>query len=138
MWIDDAFLDYKLPTSNRYLFGILSRHAAALLERLEGSRTTKGQVERLLIPMLHKGDIGMDTIARELGTSRQTLYRRLKAEGVTYKEVVDSLRREMALHYLRGKKVSVNEVAYLVGYSETSAFSRAFQRWTGMRPSAES
>jgi AraC-like DNA-binding protein len=62
------------------------------------------------------------------------LYRRLKAEGVTFEKVLDALRHQLALHYLSGQKVSVNETAYLVGFSDPAAFSRAFKRWTGMRP----
>ncbi|HEX8107941.1 MAG TPA: AraC family transcriptional regulator [Kofleriaceae bacterium] len=75
-------------------------------------------------------------IASKLATSRQTLYRALKAEGATFEQVLDDLRHRMALHYLRGKKVSVNECAYLVGVSDPTAFSRAFKRWTGTSPRA--
>jgi AraC-like DNA-binding protein len=53
---------------------------------------------------------------------------------VTYKQVLDDLRHRMALEYLRGRKVSVHEAAYLVGFSEPAAFSRAFKRWTGTTP----
>jgi AraC-like DNA-binding protein len=67
--------------------------------------------------------------------SRQTLFRKLKAEGTTYEKILDDLRHQIALHYLSGKKVSVNETAYLVGFSEAAAFSRAFKRWTGKSPS---
>ena len=77
----------------------------------------------------------MDAIACKLGMSRQTLYRGLKAEGVTFEQVLDALRHKLAIHYLGGKKVSVNETAYLVGFSEPAAFSRAFKRWTGKSPS---
>ena len=66
--------------------------------------------------------------------SRQSLSRKLKAEGVTFERVLDELRRRMALHYLLKEKVSVNEVAYLLGFSEPAAFSRAFKRWTGTSP----
>jgi AraC-like DNA-binding protein len=76
----------------------------------------------------------MDTIAGKLGMSRQTLYRNLKAEGTTFEQVLDELRHQMALNYLSGKKVSVNEAAYLVGFSDPAAFSRAFKRWTGSSP----
>jgi AraC-like DNA-binding protein len=51
-----------------------------------------------------------------------------------YEKVLDGLRHKLALHYLNGKKVSVNETAYLVRFSEPAAFSRAFNRWTGSRP----
>jgi len=57
-----------------------------------------------------------------------------QAEGVTFEQVMDELRHKLALHYLNGKKVSVNQTAYLVGFSEPAAFSRAFKRWTGSSP----
>ena len=77
----------------------------------------------------------MEAVARQLGFSRQTLYRRLKSEGIRFADLLDNLRHQMAMHYLEGKKTSVNETAYLVGFSEPSAFSRAFKRWTGRSPS---
>lgn len=80
--------------------------------------------------------VDMSEIAQRLGLSRQTLYRNLKAEGVTFEQVLDELRHKLALHYLNGKKVSVNETAYLVGFSDPAAFSRAFKRWTGTSPRA--
>jgi len=87
-----------------------------------------------LIPILHTGEASIDMIAGKLALSRQTLFRKLKAEGVTFEQVLDQLRHKLALHYLNGKKVSVNETAYLVGFSEPAAFSRAFKRWTGSSP----
>ena len=133
--IDPSWLTIPLHSPNRYVFGVLSEHAQRLLDGLETSRTLRGRIEALLIPMLHRGDVGMDRAAAELGMSRQTLYRRLKAEDVAYDALVDDLRRRMALHYLDGEKTSVNETAYLVGFSDPSAFSRAFKRWTGTSPS---
>ena len=87
------------------------------------------------MPILHTGDIGMDAIAAKMAVSRQTLFRRLKAEDVTFEKVLDELRHRLALHYLGGRKASVNETAYLVGFSDPAAFSRAFKRWTGKSPS---
>ena len=66
--------------------------------------------------------------------SRQTLYRQLRAEGTSFERVLDDLRCRMALDYLGAKRVSVNETAYLVGFSDPAAFSRAFKRWTGISP----
>jgi AraC-like DNA-binding protein len=80
------------------------------------------------------GNAGMDMIAGKLGLSRQTLFRKLKAEGTTFENVLDELRHTLALNYLNGKKVSVNETAYLVAFSDPAAFSRAFKRWTGFSP----
>jgi AraC-like DNA-binding protein len=136
MLVDHGFLMLKQPPVNRYVFGVLSERADALLKTLQESKTTRGRVESLLMPVLHTGDVSMDTIAEKMGVSRQTLYRNLKAEDVTYEQVLDELRHKMALNFLAGKKVSVNETAYLVGFSEPAAFSRAFKRWTGTNPSA--
>lgn len=85
---------------------------------------------------LHTGNVSMKTIASQMGMSRQTLYRQLKQEGTSFDELLDRLRHRLAIDYLEGEKVSVNETAYLVGFSDPSAFSRAFKRWTGHRPSA--
>ena len=74
-------------------------------------------------------------MAARIGISaRQTLFRRLKAEGATFETILDDLRQTMARDYLSGRKVSVNETAYLVGFSDAAAFSRAFKRWTGVSP----
>lgn len=132
--IDDDWTTYKVARTTRYAFGVLSEHAKALLESLEASQTTRGRVESLLIPILHTGEPNVERIAEKMGQSRKTLYRKLKAEGTTFARLLDELRHKMALHYLNGKKVSVNETAYLVGFSDPSTFSRAFRRWTGVSP----
>jgi len=124
----------KIAVQPRYVFGILSEHADALLKSLENAKSTRGRVESLLMPVLHKGEASMDAIASKMGLSRQTLFRRLKAEGTTFETVLDALRHQLALQYLKGRKASVNETAYLVGFSEPAAFSRAFKRWTGVNP----
>jgi AraC-like DNA-binding protein len=123
----------RLP---RYVFGVLSERADALLAELQVGKTIRARVEQLLMARLHTGEASMDEVANELGASRQTLFRRLKAEGVTFEKVLDELRCRMALDYLSARKVSVNETAYLVGFSDPAAFSRAFKRWTGQSPSA--
>ncbi len=136
--IDESFLSFKLSPSSNYVFGILSEHADALLQRLESSKTIKGKVESLLLPILHTGDLGMPLIAKKMGISRQVLYRRLKAEGISYEKLLDELRHQLALDYLNAKKVSVKEAAYLVGFSDPGSFSRAFKRWTGSSPKLQS
>jgi AraC-like DNA-binding protein len=134
MRVEETRLRQRIAVQPRFAFGILSEHAERLLESLEGSKTTRGRVESLLMPVLHTGEASMDSIADRLAVSRQTLYRRLRAEGVTFETVLDELRHKLAVHYLSGEKTSVNETAYLVGFSEPAAFSRAFKRWTGTTP----
>lgn len=125
---------WRVALQPRYVFGVLTERADMLMQHLNDSRTMRAQVEGIILPILHKGDANADAIASAMGFSRQTLFRRLKEEGVTFEEVLDDLRHRMALHYLKGKRASVNEVAYLVGFSDRASFSRAFKRWTGRSP----
>ena len=94
----------------------------------------RAQVERRLEPLLASGQVGIERVARDLGYSRQTLYRRLKAESITYEDLLDGLRRRLALRFMR-EGLSVKEAAYRLGFSDPAAFSRAFKRWTGSSPS---
>jgi len=132
----DSWLNERTPHGSPYVLGILSAHAEKLLRRLERQESTRGRVESLLAPILHTGGASMDAVAAQLGLSRQTLFRKLRAEGVTFEKVLDELRHKLALQYLRVKKATVNETAYLVGFSDPAAFSRAFKRWTGTCPGA--
>lgn len=134
MRIDPAWVSHRIALEPRYVFGILSRHADSLLAALDADTTIRGRVERAIMPVLHKGEADMVGVAAAVGCSRDTLYRRLKAEGTTFAKVLDDLRRRLALDYLTTGKVSVNETAYLVGFSDPAPFSRAFKRWTGQSP----
>jgi AraC-like DNA-binding protein len=131
---DEDWLTLRSPLPSRYVFGILSERADDLLKSLQSSKSTRGRVQTLLMPMLHAGDPSIDAIASRMGLNHQSLIALLKAEGASFEKVLDELRHKMALEYLNAKKVSVNEIAYLVGFSETPTFSRAFMRWTGCTP----
>lgn len=134
MRLHPQIASWRVALQPRYVFGILMEHADRLLEQLDEAKTMRGRVENLVLPILHRGEANADAIAQAMGFSRQTLFRRLKDEGVTFEQVLDDLRRRMALHYLRGKTASIDEIAYLVGFSDRAAFSRAFKRWTGQSP----
>jgi AraC-like DNA-binding protein len=136
MRIDPAWLSHRVAQQPAYVFGVLSRHADELLAKLDSDASTRGRVEELIMQSLHTGQVAMPAVAERMGCSRDTLYRRLKAEGVTFAVVLDELRHRLALAYVRGGRVSVNETAYLVGFSDPASFSRAFKRWTGMSPKA--
>lgn len=134
--INPVWLDAAFDGGKDYVFGVFTRHADGLLDELATNDTVRSAVEARMRADLHEGTLSMDRIARDLGMSRQTLYRRLKDEGVTFAQVHDDLRRRMAMNYLSAGKVSVGETAYLLGFSEASAFVRAFRRWTGASPTA--
>ena len=126
----------QFEPGNAYAFGIFTRHADEMLAKLQADTTIRAQIEAHILPKLHEGTISMDKVASDLAMSRQTLYRRLKEEEITFAEIHDDLRRRMAMEYLGGQKVTVNETAYLLGFSEASSFVRAFKRWTGLSPTA--
>ncbi len=128
------WLTVPFDETSSYVFGIFAERADALMAELERAQSMRGRIEAHILPLLHRGDIGMDAVASDLGMSRQTLYRRLRDEGITFATLLDDLRHRMAADYLRARKVSVNQTAYLVGFSESSSFVRAFRRWTGMTP----
>ena len=133
--INEAVMSsFQFSTSPRYVSAVMRDHAEVLLQRLERSQSTRDRVETLLTPMLRTGDVSMSGIAGTLCCSRQTLFRKLKLEGVTFEQVLDELRHKLALNYLEANKASVKETARLVGYSDPAAFSRAFKRWTGSSP----
>lgn len=133
VWLSD---ETAFEPGNAYVFGVFTRHADTLLQELATRDSLRARIEAHILPDLHEGTLSMDKVARDLGMSRQTLYRRLREEGVTFAELHDDLRQRMARDYLTARKVSVNETAYLLGFSEASSFVRAFKRWTGQSPSA--
>jgi len=123
---------------DRNPFGLLLREVAkAIRKEIRPLRSEfRQKVEQYVEPLLASGAVRIDEVARALGCSRQTLYRRLKAEGATFAGLVDGVRRRLALRLLRDEGVSVKEAAWRLGFSDPAAFSRAFKRWTGESPSA--
>jgi AraC-like DNA-binding protein len=106
------------------------------LARPDSSRRCfRREVEDAIGPMLGTGEVSIDRVARELGMSRQTLYRRLKTESTTFEEILDAKRRQLAIRYLGLDRMAVKSAAYRLGFSDPAAFSRAFKRWTGSSPS---
>jgi AraC-like DNA-binding protein len=78
--------------------------------------------------------VDQDAVARALNQSPSTLQRRLRKEGTSYQTLLDSTRRELALHYLREGEHSIADVAFMLGFADQSNFTRAFRRWTGKTP----
>lgn len=131
---DGSWLSVAPPFSSRPVFELLKARSDELLAQLERAKSFRGRVEAALLPTLPTGGAGVAEVARALGLSRQTLFRRLRGEGVTFEQVLDQLRHRLALEYLKTPGASVNGTAYMLGFSEPSAFSRAFKRWTGASP----
>ena len=114
----------------------LSALAKALVTAVERPSAFRREVETRIAALLETGEATIDHVAGDLGMSRQTLYRRLKEEGVTFEGLLDRLRHRLALQYLREDRLSVKAASYRLGFSDPAAFSRAFKRWTGNSPRA--
>lgn len=133
MLIEHRVLDLALPTADPNLEALLVPLAAAQRERAHTEASLTEQVRRALRAALSSDDAQLDGVARRLGTTGRSLQRRLKDEGTAFQIVRDEMRRELANHYLN-QRMSFAEISFLLGFSEPSAFFRAFKRWTGMTP----
>ena len=105
-----------------------------LLARLQSRRSFGRKIHRLISKQMATEKIDADTLARQCHMSRQTLYRKLKKEGLSFQGLVEQVRQDKALRYVAGDQYALGEIAFLLGFSELSAFSRAFKRWTGTSP----
>src|SRR5699024_10547052 len=76
-----------------------------------------------------------DAIAQRLNISTRTLQRRLQDHHLSFREISEQVQRDLAYHFLSTPSLSIQEVAYKLGYTQASSFSRAFKRWTGLSPS---
>ena len=121
------FADAALKT---YLDGL----AAERLKRLSTTSPTRERVRVALSDCLASAP-DLAAIARRLAMSSRTLQRRLKEEGVTYSEVLDEVRHQVAVSLVEDRRFSLAEIAALLGYADGSAFRSAFRRWTGHSPS---
>jgi len=132
--VDPAFLSMPTPQPYGAAAAMVTEHAEQLLAQLTGPTSTRSSVEAALLRHLESGEVGMAEIARQLGLSRATLLRRLKAEGATFVEVLATVRKNRALQLLDNENRPVRETAQLLGFADAAAFSRAFKRWTGRSP----
>ena len=129
------FLDEKFSGADPAIGAYLRRHAEELLSRLPSGDPFVDTVRRAIVRDLARGDANPRAIAHAVGTSMRTLRRKLCARGTSYNRLLDDLRRELACHRLRHTDDSMDTIAESVGFSGTSAFQRAFRRYTGESPS---
>lgn len=124
------------PRRRNPFLALLGEVAKAIEAKVAPKSAFRAEVERRIEPMLAAGPVRIEAVAGALGCSRQTLYRRLKGEGITFARLLDDLRRRLALRFVREQGLPVKEVAWRLGFSDPAAFSRAYKRWTGTSPSA--
>lgn len=129
-------LDLPLPRLDPQLVEFLRRLANQSLTLRSEPTGILASVRGIVAEELQRGLPGIDVVARHLGVSERTLRRRLEDRGTTFREITDRTRAEVAESYVRDHQLPLAEVAFLLGFSETSAFTRAFKRWTGSTPGA--
>jgi AraC-like DNA-binding protein len=130
---DGGLLDLPIQSHDSTLSATLQRQAEELIRR-DTSGGFKAQVRAALTAELRGGEPSAARLAAALDIHPKTLTRRLRNEGTTFRGLLDELRLQLAERYLQQPNLSVDEVAFLLGYSERSAFHRAFRRWTGRAP----
>ncbi|MCX8144776.1 MAG: AraC family transcriptional regulator [Azovibrio sp.] len=132
-----AVLDRPVPAADPGLSRIITDHAEHLLAAYTPHRAnTVLRVRRHLLEGLADRPMTLQAVARALHMSERSLQRRLQEEGARFADLLDAVRRELAMRYMADPRLALGEVAYLLGYAEPSAFQRAFKRWTGITPTA--
>ncbi|MDF1720740.1 MAG: AraC family transcriptional regulator ligand-binding domain-containing protein [Minwuia sp.] len=132
--VSDDVLQATNRLGDRSISNFFEAHLAGELAQLQGDETLERRVRSLVTRSLSEGVPMVSDVARQLGMSGRTLQRRLADIGQTFQWQVDMSRRELAEQLLRETDYALTEVAFLTGFSEQSAFTRAFRRWSGQTP----
>ncbi|MCH8867026.1 MAG: helix-turn-helix domain-containing protein, partial [Proteobacteria bacterium] len=130
---DKDTLNEPLPHGTPNIAKATDKIAEQYIEALDPHKVAS-QVRRLLIDLLPSGKVDQGMVSSQLHRSTSTLQRQLQAEGLSYRDVLESTQRGLAENYLRDRKYSHAQISYLLGFSEQSNFSRAFKRWTSLSP----
>lgn len=124
-----------VTSADPYLNKLLISYCEEALSKRAGSRGTfRTNVENTVVPLLPHGKARAAEIARRLGLGQRTFARRLAVEGLTFSNLLETLRFNLANRYLADQGLSISEIAWLLGYREVGGFSHAFKRWSGRTP----
>ena len=126
-------VDYKLPSINPRLIELCDKEMTDYLLK-RPFLSTKARVRYSIVHLLPSGELKIEQLANDLHLSVRTLQRLLRDEKTSFTDLLAEVRQDIAKTYLKNRSVSVNEIAFLLGFSEQSSFSAAFKRWTGLSP----
>lgn len=132
--VEHELIQRIVSSADDRLYRVLKQHVDRLLAELPHDNDLLSSVKRAIVESMALGGPKREQVAKALSMSPRTLERRLKERGVVYKKLVSEIRGQFALDYLKDRQRTITEVAFLLGYSEVSAFNRAFKRWTGQSP----
>jgi AraC-like DNA-binding protein len=131
---NSASLDLPIEQADEGLCRMLDRHAQELLAKYPPRDTVTDNARTVITRELNGGNPSLEHVAAQLGLSERTLQRKLQELGTSHNDLVEQIRRDLAMRYLQEPDMAICEVAYLTGFSEPSSFHRAFKRWTGVTP----
>jgi AraC-like DNA-binding protein len=126
-------VDRPLPTGNRQIAATLDKVLAEQLAHLDKNNVV-ARCKASLLEQLSAGELSEEDMAGQLHMSRRTLQRKLAEAEITYQRLVEETRRDLALRYIEDPRYSVIDITFMLGFSQQSAFTRAFKRWTGAAP----
>jgi len=135
LWLEGDLLARPLPGRSAALAAEADRIADAYLVGLTDEPTTR-RVRELLVDLLPQGEVALEAAAQRLFMSARSLQRHLREEGHNFRSLLDETRRTLAMEYVRDGGHSLAEVAFRLGFSDQSAFTKAFKRWTGSSPAS--
>jgi AraC-like DNA-binding protein len=130
---DLKLLHLKPKRRNPHMRMAMLNYANQTMSRLF-KRSISHKVKRLIEKNICDGSFDAEMVSNQLNMSRQTMYRKLKNDGASYSELVDQVRQDKAFFLLKQSQLPLTVIAYDLGFSELSAFTRAFKRWTGKNP----
>jgi len=122
-------------SQNSEMFEHFEKQVKALYLELEGGETVVDQTRKLILKHMDGQAPGVEKIAMELAMSVRSLQKALKEEGSSYQKLLNAVRKELAVDYLKKDQFNLSEIAFLLGFSELTVFSRSFKKWTGYSPS---
>jgi AraC-like DNA-binding protein len=126
--------DRLLPSSNRQLATMFDRMLTEEISRLDKTDIV-ARCKAALLENLSSGEVSEEDTAKHLHMSPRTLQRKLALAGLTYMQLVDEIRKDIALRYINDPRYSITDITFMLGFSYPSAFTRAYKRWTGETPS---
>ncbi|MGI9407435.1 MAG: helix-turn-helix domain-containing protein, partial [Hyphomicrobiaceae bacterium] len=127
-------LDLPMPDADVRLHELIQELGEYRLHELEAASDIVDRTQDQIIALLCHGPVSLEMVARDLGLSSRSLQRHLRDEGTTFQVVLEKTRRMMTRHYLRKPDYSLTQIAFLLGFSEQSAFTRACKRWFKQTP----
>jgi len=133
MVLEARWLDTRILNASPGLFQLFEQHASTILEKLR-TPALPARVKQEVVSLLKGEEPTLPAVADRLAMGVRTLQLHLKEAGVTYQQLLDEVRRDLAVQHLRDPHLSTTDIAYLLGFSEPSVFYRSFKRWTGATP----